>query len=131
MRAPQSPQHSQTDTLALLLRIDIEHVDVQPIAQGIDTVIDVANALDTDLDVVQVANTPITSTKAIPAQRVCIEQYKNQRGFEPLHQDELDCGDMTFAQVAQANIDWFEAWASDTHLSIQKNPADLEDDEAA
>lgn len=75
---------------------------------------------------------PITSTKATPAQRAWLEQYENLSGFEPLHQDELDSGGMTFAKVAQANIDWFEAWAADTHLAIQKkNPADLEDDETA
>lgn len=74
---------------------------------------------------------PITSTTATPAQRAWLEQYENQSGFEPLHQDDLDNGGMTFAQVAQTNIDWFEAWAADAHLAIQKNnPADLEDDPA-
>ncbi|MFL1480959.1 hypothetical protein [Pseudomonas grimontii] len=75
---------------------------------------------------------PIHSTKASPAQRAWLEQYEKQSGFEPMHQNDLDSGEMTFAQVAQTNIDWFESWAADTHLAIQKNnPADLEDDAVA
>lgn len=75
---------------------------------------------------------PITSTKATPKQRNWLKQYESKSGFEPMHQDDLDSGDMTFAQVAQRNIDWFEAWAADTFLAIQKNnPSDDEDDEAA
>ncbi|MBZ3677443.1 hypothetical protein J1N39_23485 [Pseudomonas aeruginosa] len=73
---------------------------------------------------------PITCTKATPEQRAWLEQYESQTGFEPLHQDELDSGEMTFALVAQANVDWFEAWAMDTHKAIQtNNPACLEGDE--
>lgn len=72
----------------------------------------------------------IYSTTATQAQREWLNQYEQQTGVEPMHQDELDSGEMTFAQVAQANIDWFEAWAMDTHQAIQKNnPASLEDDE--
>ncbi|NWD57228.1 hypothetical protein HX878_21090 [Pseudomonas veronii] len=68
---------------------------------------------------------PITSTAATPAQRAWLEQYERTTTFEPIHQEELDNGEMTFAQVARANIDWFESWADDTHLAIQKNnPAD-------
>jgi len=70
----------------------------------------------------------ITSTKATDAQRAWLKQYEDQTSFEPLHQDELDSGEMTFAQVAQANIDWFEAWSMDTHRAIQKNnPASLDE----
>ncbi|WP_456293317.1 hypothetical protein [Pseudomonas sp. AK106] len=69
----------------------------------------------------------ITSTKATPAQRAWLEQYENISGFEPMYQDDLDSGEMTFDQVAQGNIDWFESWSAETHLAIQKNnPADQE-----
>lgn len=72
---------------------------------------------------------PITSTTATTAQRAWLKQYEDQTGFEPLHQDSLDSGEMTWAQVAQANVDWFESWSMDTMRGIQKNnPAYLEDD---
>lgn len=74
----------------------------------------------------------ITSTKATDAQRAWLEQYERETTFEPLHQGELDSGTMTWPEVAKANVDWFEFWAMDAHLAIQKNnPADLEDDSAA
>ncbi|AGN33462.1 hypothetical protein PflA506_p0031 (plasmid) [Pseudomonas fluorescens A506] len=74
----------------------------------------------------------INSTTATPAQRAWLEQYESETTFEAMHQAELDRGAMTWAQVAQANIDWFEGWAMDAHQRIQKNnPADLEDDDAA
>lgn len=74
----------------------------------------------------------VTSTKATDAQRAWLKQYEDKSGFEPLHQDELDSGEMSFAQVMQANVDWFESWSMDTMRAIQKNtPADLEDDSAA
>lgn len=70
----------------------------------------------------------VTSTTATPAQRAWLQQYENTCGFEPLHQEELDSGEMTFAQVAQANVDWFESWSMDTLIAIQRNnPASLEE----
>ncbi|HFH3494436.1 hypothetical protein [Pseudomonas aeruginosa] len=74
----------------------------------------------------------ITSTTATPAQRAWLEQYERETTFEPMYQDELDSGEMTWAEVARRNIDWFEDWSSDAHLRIQRNnPADLEDQVAA
>lgn len=74
----------------------------------------------------------VTSTTATPAQRAWLEQYESQTTFEPLHQDALDSGTMTWGEVAKANVDWFEFWAMDAHLAIQKNnPEDLEDDAAS
>lgn len=74
----------------------------------------------------------ITSTKATPAQRAWLKQYEDQTGVEPMHQEELDSGEMSWGALVQANVDWFEAWSMDTLGAIQKNnPADLEDDEAA
>ena len=76
---------------------------------------------------------PITSTTATEAQRAWLQQYEDKTGFEPMHQEQLDSGEMTFAAVARANIDWFEAWSTDSHLAIQKNnpAADDEDDRHA
>ncbi len=37
----------------------------------------------------------ITSTKATDAQRAWLKQYEDQTGFEPLHQEEFDSGEMT------------------------------------
>jgi hypothetical protein len=75
---------------------------------------------------------PVTSKTATPAQRAWLEQYERETTFEAMYQDELDSGEMSWAQVAKANIDWFEDWSSDAHLRIQKNnPADSEDAEVA
>lgn len=74
----------------------------------------------------------ITSTTATPEQRAWLQHYENACGFEPMHQEELDSGEMTFAQVYRANVDWFEAWATDALLAIQKKtPADFDEDAAA
>lgn len=74
----------------------------------------------------------IMSTTSTPEQRAWLKQYEDQTGIEPMHQDELDSGAMSWGRLVQANVDWFEAWAMDTLLRIQRNnPADLEDDEAA
>ena len=74
----------------------------------------------------------IYSTTATAEQRAWLQQYENTCGFEPMHQEELDSGEMTFAQVLRANVDWFESWSMDTLLAIQRNiPVDDEDDEAA
>ena len=74
---------------------------------------------------------PVYSTTATPEQRAWLEQYERETTFEPMHQDELDAGEMTFAQVTRANIDWFEAWADDAHLAIQKNnPAEWDEFDA-
>ncbi|MEW5512014.1 hypothetical protein ABGT16_05275 [Pseudomonas asiatica] len=70
----------------------------------------------------------VTSTKATAEQRAWLQHYENTTGFEAIHQEELDSGEMTFAEVAQQNIDWFEAWSSDAHLQIQRNvPGALDD----
>lgn len=74
----------------------------------------------------------VTSTKATAAQRAWLQQYEDQTGMEPMHQDELDSGEMSWNDLVQANVDWFEAWAMDCMRRIQKNnPASLEDSEAA
>ncbi len=68
----------------------------------------------------------VTSTKATDAQRAWLKQYEDLSGFEPLHQEELDSGEMSFAALVRANVDWFESWSMDTMRGIQKNnPAAL------
>ncbi|MNL89909.1 hypothetical protein D3C87_2205400 [compost metagenome] len=48
-----------------------------------------------------------------------------------MYQEEFDGGEMTFAAVARANIDWFESWSMDTMRGIQKNnPASLDEDDS-
>ncbi|MDL4860745.1 hypothetical protein NPJ88_000210 [Halomonas elongata] len=75
---------------------------------------------------------PVTSKTATPAQRAWLEQYECETTFEAMYQDELDSGEMSWAEVARTNIHWFENWSSDVHLRIQKNnPADLHDAEVA
>lgn len=68
----------------------------------------------------------IYAKKINQAQRAWLEQYEKETGMEPMHQDELDAGEMRWADVVKANVDWFEAWSMDTLGRIQKNnPADL------
>ncbi|MEE4916251.1 hypothetical protein V2K41_18425 [Pseudomonas alliivorans] len=68
---------------------------------------------------------PIYAKKITVSQRAWLEQYESQTGVEPMHQDELDNGEMKWGDVVQANVDWFEAWSMDTLLRIQKtNPDD-------
>ncbi len=47
------------------------------------------------------------------AQRKWLQKYMDKTTFEPMHQEELDTGEMTFKEVAQANLDWFEMWMHD------------------
>lgn len=54
-------------------------------------------------------------------QRSWMKLYEDETTFEPLHQDELDQGIMTFAEVAKANIRWFESWKDDAYGRISSN----------
>lgn len=51
-------------------------------------------------------------------QRAWLSLYEEVTTFEPMHKDELFSGTMTFDEVAQANIDWFEQWSKDSLLEI-------------
>jgi len=55
-------------------------------------------------------------------QRRWMKYYEDQTGFECLYQEEVDDGEMSFEEMAQANVDWFESWSSDVHLSISHFP---------
>lgn len=57
-------------------------------------------------------------------QRAWLEQYEKESTFEPIHQEALDSGEMSWRDVVQANVDWFESWSMDTLLRIQNNNPD-------
>lgn len=60
-------------------------------------------------------------------QRAWLILYEKSTTFEPMHQDELDSGAMTFNEVARANIEWFEQWSGDAFLEITRDvPLTLE-----
>ncbi|WMI99976.1 hypothetical protein RBU55_00030 [Pseudomonas chlororaphis subsp. aurantiaca] len=69
---------------------------------------------------------------AIYAKKISAEQgawlktYEDATGFEPLNQDELDSGEMTFVEVARQNIRWFEQFANDALLRIGNVPGQAE-----
>jgi len=46
-------------------------------------------------------------------QRAWLKKYEKETTFEPLYQEALDSGEMTFNQVADKNILWFEEWTGD------------------
>ena len=38
-----------------------------------------------------------------------------------MFQEELDSGAMTFREVAQSNLEWFETWMHDAYASASKD----------
>lgn len=48
-----------------------------------------------------------------PAQRRLLERYEGLTGFEPMHQEDLDAGKVTFPELWRANMHWFENVAAD------------------
>lgn len=71
----------------------------------------------------------VYSKTATPEQRAWMETYEATTTFEAQYQDELDSGDMTFEQLADANVRWFEEWASDALLTIPRNYRTHSEDE--
>lgn len=63
---------------------------------------------------------PIFAKKINAAQRKWLDRYERQTGFEPMHQDDLDAGRMTFAEVARRNAQWYEDHTSEIHHFIQQ-----------
>lgn len=51
-------------------------------------------------------------------QRAWLLNYEQATTFEPMHQDELDQGKMSFNEIARLNISWFESWKDDVFNSI-------------
>ncbi len=54
-------------------------------------------------------------------QREWANRYERLTTFEPMHQEDLDEGKMTFEQFADANIRWFEDWYTDASLGITRD----------
>lgn len=50
----------------------------------------------------------IYAKKLNTAQRKALQQYENICGFEPMHQDDLDTGEMSFKEVWWSNQRWLE-----------------------
>lgn len=57
---------------------------------------------------------PVYAKNIEHSQKAWLEHYEAVTGFEPMHQEELDSGKMSFEDVAKANIKWFEGWAEET-----------------
>lgn len=67
----------------------------------------------------------IYATKVSPAEREWLEHYEKYTGVEPMFQNEIDSGAMTFHEVAQENIRWFEDWSGVVQRVISRNvPSD-------
>lgn len=44
-----------------------------------------------------------------PRQRRLLQRYEDMTGIEPMHQDDLDNGKMTFRDVWRVNVDYLYA----------------------
>jgi hypothetical protein len=53
------------------------------------------------------------------SQRKWLMRYESLTGFEPMYQDDIDSGSMTFREAARANVNWYEDHTNDMHLRIQ------------
>lgn len=51
--------------------------------------------------------------------------YEETTGFEPMHQEELDSGAMTFQEVRRSNIDWYDDHATDIYLKVSRSAKGL------
>jgi len=57
-------------------------------------------------------------------QRAWLQKYMDATTFEPMYQEALTAGTMTFREVAQANLDWFETWMHDAFHAAEKDVPD-------
>ena len=55
----------------------------------------------------------IYAKKINSAQRKALKNFESISGFEPMHQDELDDGSMTFYEMWWSNQKWFEDVAAE------------------
>jgi hypothetical protein len=58
-----------------------------------------------------------------------IKSYKDLTTFEAMHIDEVRAGTMTFEELVDSNVKWFEDWSTDMHLKVTQLPTT--DEEAA
>lgn len=52
-------------------------------------------------------------------QRAWLKSYEDDTGFEPMHQEDLDSGEMTFKEMARSNLRWFENWSQEVHEGLE------------
>lgn len=52
------------------------------------------------------------------AQNDWLNLYEGSTGFEPLHLEDLESGEMTFDEAAKSNINWYENHSSDAFAQI-------------
>jgi hypothetical protein len=55
-------------------------------------------------------------------QAAWLKTYEDATGFEPIHQEELDSGELTFVEVVRLNVRWFEQFAEDAMHKIGDAP---------
>ena len=67
----------------------------------------------------------IYAKKLNDEQHAWCEKYERETTFEPLFQEDLDSGEISFEEFARKNISWFEGWASETLLHIGHYPQKL------
>jgi hypothetical protein len=67
--------------------------------------------------------------KLTKTQKAWIKSYKDLTTFEAMHIDEVKAGEMTFEELVDSNVKWFEDWSTDMHLKVTQLPTT--DEEAA
>lgn len=73
----------------------------------------------------------ITSTAATAAQRAWLEWYEKETGIEPMHQDEFDGGEMTWAELVRSNVRWFRDWSTALLSRLEDQLLDADADAGA
>jgi hypothetical protein len=56
---------------------------------------------------------PIYAKNLSPEWRKAFERYESLCGFEPMHQDEIDSGEMTARDAWNENVRWLECVCGD------------------
>ncbi len=54
-------------------------------------------------------------------QRAWLKMYEDETTFEPLYQEKIDSGEMTFDEVVKENLNWFEDWSSEAFSRVSSN----------
>jgi len=63
----------------------------------------------------------IHAKKISAAEREWLQRYEATTGFEPMFQDEIDDGSLSFFEAAKQNIQWFEDHCDDAQRVITRN----------
>ena len=56
------------------------------------------------------------------AQKKWCREYERITGFEAMHMDEYEAGQVEFKELVQRNVKWFEDWSSDSYLTVSSLP---------